>query len=112
MSTENKLLSSVAYLSVFFLPVIMPIIILVIASKPEYSESRSNAIQALWLHIAPWLMGVVAAILLIAGGTGVASNGHVPAWPIILFVLVGIIGIAVIFLLCYNIYRGIKVLVD
>lgn len=108
MSTENKLLSSVAYLSVFFLPVIMPIIILVVASKPEYSESRSNAIQALWLHIAPWLMGVVAGILLITGGAGVATN----TWSIILFILAGIIGIAVIFLLCYNIYRGIKVLVD
>ncbi|GEP19399.1 hypothetical protein [Pediococcus argentinicus] len=108
MTTENKVLSSLSYLSVFFLPVIFPVIVLALTGDEKYSTSHRNAWSALWLHVAPWLLTVIAIGIVMGGVASIAANSS--AWSILLFIIAICLFITALVLFCYNIYRGVKVL--
>lgn len=107
MTIENKLLSSLSYLSILFLPVIFPLIVwLVTASRPE---THRNALNALLLHLFPALL--IFILLILAGVHGlITNNAQSTGWMIVIFG--GLCAIVAITLTIYSIYKGIKILVD
>lgn len=112
MSTENKFLSSLSYFSIFFLPIIFPIIVMVLTSNVQYAPAHRHAITAFWLHLIP-------VILLPLGfGLGILATAHsftgnnFPTTSLVLFLIVGLMGIVALALFIYNIYKGVKIWVE
>ncbi|KRN50006.1 hypothetical protein IV84_GL001328 [Pediococcus damnosus] len=107
MTIEDKLLSSLSYLSILFLPVLFPLIVwLLTANRPE---THRNALHALLLHILPTLL--ILTFIVLAGVHGlITKNAQSTGWFII--ILIGLGAIIVLALTIYSIYKGIKILVD
>lgn len=112
MDTENKFLSSLSYLSIFFLPIIFPVVVIALTSNINHPAAHRNAITAFWLHLVSFLL-VPLAFGIGVGATvhGVTASG-LPVGSIIAFGFVGLIGIALLALFIYNIYRGVKIWVE
>ncbi|MBO1626098.1 DUF4870 domain-containing protein [Bacillus arachidis] len=99
----NNILSSLSYFSIFFAPILVPIIIYFIAEK----EVKYHAKKALWTHLIPCvtviiglaLTGVVQFSILSENAVGIALLGTVA----IAFILS-------IYYFIWNIVKGIKVL--
>lgn len=112
MDTENKFLSSLSYLSIFFMPIIFPVVVIALTSKTNHPAAHQNALTAFWLHLFSFLL------VPIAFGIGVGATVHgitasnLPVGSIIAFIAVGLIGIALLGLFIYNIYRGVKIWVE
>ncbi len=51
MTTENKILSSLSYLSIFFMPILFPIVVFALTSNSNHPEAHRNSITAFWLHL-------------------------------------------------------------
>ncbi|MEJ8778543.1 DUF4870 domain-containing protein [Pseudogracilibacillus sp. ICA-222130] len=101
--TENKVLSSLSYFSLFFAPVLFPIIVYFLTN----GETRRHARNAFASHIIP-------SVLLIGGGITIGLFGingwtHAPISLALLFIVFAILSFV---LLIYNIVLGIKVLIE
>lgn len=107
MTTENKVLSSLSYLSILFLPVLFPLIVWILTS--DRPQTRHYAAHALLVHLFPAIF--LFAILIIAGIQGAISNDTTSVgW--LLMILLGIFAIVSIGFFIYSIYKGIKILVN
>lgn len=49
----QRIVSALAYFSIFFLPVIFPLIVWIIAKYQGFNEVRKNAVKAFWSQIFP-----------------------------------------------------------
>ncbi|WP_412989076.1 DUF4870 domain-containing protein [Pediococcus siamensis] len=107
MTTENKLLSSLSYLSVLFLPVLFPLIVLVLTSDRPWV--RHHATNALLLHLLPAVL--LVGIAIIAGIMGITTNNAASVgW--LLIILLGLFALVAAAFFIYSIYTGIKILVN
>ncbi|GAB5051468.1 DUF4870 domain-containing protein [Pediococcus ethanolidurans] len=107
MTTENKILSSLSYLSILFLPVLFPLIVWILTS--DRPQTRHYAANALIVHLFPALLLFV--ILIIAGITGFFTHDASSVGWMMVF-LAGLFAIVGIGFFIYSIYKGIKILVD
>lgn len=99
----NKVLSSLSYFSLFFAPILFPIIVFFLTKD----ETRNHAKNAFISHILP-------TVVLIAGGIAIAVFG-LNGWehaPFGFIVLIGVFALLSFVLFIYNIVQGIKVLIE
>lgn len=112
MTTENKILSSLSYLSIFFMPILFPIVVFALTSNSNHPEAHRNSITAFWLHLLPTILVPVAFFLgLLATGKSF-STANLSESSLVLFGIVGLIGLLILGMFIYNLYRGVKVWVD
>lgn len=99
----NNILASLSYFSIFFAPLLCPIIIYLIAEE----EVKYHAKQALWTHLIPYITVLIGLIL--SGGLGAGTmNGNIVGIALMgTFVITIIINI---YYFIWNIVKGIKVL--
>lgn len=101
---DNRLLSALSYLSVFFAPFIVPIIVF-LASKDD--EVRDHSKKALISHLIPFVSAIFAFILFF--GSIFTNNEFAIGGSFFLgFALVIVVNIVVVI---YNIFKAIKLYV-
>ena len=100
-SRNENIASSISYLSVFFAPILLPIVMWIIADKPV----STHACKALFNHILTWVCFTLAplALMLSASVMGNAST-NTESW-----IVFGSWTIAVI-LVVVGVYLFIKIL--
>ncbi|WP_283678312.1 hypothetical protein [Lentilactobacillus sp. Marseille-Q4993] len=103
---DKKILSSLSYLSIFFAPIIFPIIVWILSND---DSTIQNARKATFLHIAPVILTIIA--LFIIGTTGLLTNSGAATG----FVTIGLVSVLLLVdfvLFIYNLVIGIKILVN
>ncbi|MFC0524536.1 DUF4870 domain-containing protein [Pontibacillus salicampi] len=101
MST-NKIISSLAYFSVFFAPFLLPLITWIIGEE----EVKHHSKRALISHIIPFVM--IIALIIIALVVGGFSEGT----GIAVVIGVGVFGLISFGIMIWNVVMGIKVLMN
>lgn len=101
----NNVLGALSYLSIFFAPVLFPIIVWIVAEPPASTYSK----KALLNHVMSWVC-MVLAIICFAMAPAVYNQSTV--LMVILFILdiAFILGSGALFII--NIVRGIQLLID
>ncbi|MCI2773964.1 hypothetical protein [Staphylococcus petrasii] len=102
---SGNILGALSYLSVFFAPVLFPLIVWIFASPPGSTHSRN----ALFNHIWTWVLialGFVALIFVPA----LMGSQHGMGWFVgLVLAVIFFIWAGILFIL--NIFRGIKLLI-
>ncbi|NHM77180.1 DUF4870 domain-containing protein [Staphylococcus sp. 11511212] len=98
-NSSDKLLASLCYFSVFFAPILFPIVVWILTKYPVTTHAKKSIIY----HILPWISMTLAAIFF-----GLSqSTPNIP-----LYFTLGIILLVMAFLTyVYNLYCGVKVLI-
>ena len=102
----GRVLASVRYFSIFFAPIILPIIIWIFADKP----ASTHAAKSLLYHVITYLGPIFIIIVASLGGMIVNQQHHT---IMVIMIILGII--LILFTIWYtikNIYRGVKVLIS
>lgn len=101
----SNVLGSLSYLSIFFAPVLFPIIVWIVADAPASTYSK----KALLNHVMSWVCMVLAIICFVMAP---AVYKQSTVLMVILFILgiAFIVGSGVLFII--NIVRGIQLLID
>ncbi|MGW7977606.1 hypothetical protein BU110_00610 [Staphylococcus shinii] len=101
-STQSeKILAALSYFSVFFAPILFPIIVWILANKPVSTHAK----KSLAYHILPYILIFVGVGLI-----GLSESNSNNALGITLIVIAVIAFIGAIYYVIYNLYCGIKVL--
>ena len=105
MNNDHKILQGLNYISIIFAPVLFPLIVWLATAKG--SKTQETAKNALWLHILPVILGLVAAI--ITGSTGLlTNNAGATSW--VALILIAFVWLVDVVLVIYNLYKGIKLM--
>ncbi|KGX84417.1 DUF4870 domain-containing protein [Pontibacillus litoralis] len=100
---SNKVIASLCYFSIFFAPVILPIVVYFVSE----GETKVHAKKAFWSHIVPYLVLVTGFIVF--GVVGITTNsGTIAGLSFITIFL--IFGLLCLFYFIWNIIKGIQVL--
>jgi hypothetical protein len=103
----GRVLASISYFSVFFAPIIMPVIIWIFADKP----TSVHAIKALTYHIFMYVAPIVLVLI-----TSILGNQYLNIQNQLLNIAVYVSAIAIVVLIIWymikNLYRGVKVLIS
>ncbi|MEB6331972.1 DUF4870 domain-containing protein [Staphylococcus pseudoxylosus] len=103
---SERILASISYFSIFFAPIIVPIIIWIFADKPTSIHAAKSLIYHIITYIGPIFLIMSAAM----GGIVIDSqNTTVSLVALALGILLFTI---TIWYTIKNIYRGIKVLIS
>ncbi|EHO53621.1 DUF4870 domain-containing protein [Lentilactobacillus kisonensis] len=105
--SENKVVNALSYLSIVFAPFIFPFIVwLVSKDNPDMHETAKRAFL---LHLIPVVLSILTILLFtITFATSSGSKGVA-----VLFGIVVILVILIdILMFIYNLYLGIKILID
>ncbi|WP_338207818.1 hypothetical protein [Lactiplantibacillus paraxiangfangensis] len=104
--TNNRVINSLSYLSIIFLPVLFPLIVwLLTGNNPDAHRAAG---KAFWLHLLPVVMGIIFVIIL--GVTGMVMNNFVNSgWLAV--VLMAVLAIAALGSYLWSIVRGIQYLI-
>ncbi|WP_318764836.1 hypothetical protein [Lactiplantibacillus carotarum] len=104
--TRNRVINSLSYLSIIFLPVLFPLIVWVLTGNNP--DAHRAAGRAFWLHLLPAVIGII--FLIILGLTGFYTNSFGQSgWLAI--VLLAILAIVAIGSYLWSIVRGIQYLI-
>ncbi|MGY0693900.1 DUF4870 domain-containing protein [Virgibacillus sp. FSP13] len=103
MDTSNKVLASLNYFSIFFAPLLFPLIVYFVVEEPV----KYHAKRALISHIIPFIVILLAIILGIIFGLS-NSFGLATGSIVIGYLLAGILYIVY---LIWNIVQGIKIFI-
>ena len=101
----QRIVSALAYFSIFFLPVIFPLIVWIIAKYQGFNEVRKNAVKAFWSQIFPLLYMI--AIFVIIGAANMQNLAHLGG---LFSILAAFALLLALVLLIYNVAMGIAVL--
>ena len=102
----GRVLASVSYFSIFFAPIILPIIIWIFADKP----ASTHAAKSLFYHIITYLGPIF--IIIIASLGGMLINQQHQTIMVITIIFAVILIILTIWYTIKNVYRDIKVLIS
>ncbi|CAJ1230317.1 hypothetical protein [Lactiplantibacillus xiangfangensis] len=104
--TNNRVINSLSYLSIIFLPVLFPLIVwLLTGNNPDAHRAAG---KAFWLHLLPVVMGIIFVIIL--GVTGMVMNNFVNSgWLAV--VLMAVLAIVALGSYLWSIVRGIQYLI-
>lgn len=111
--SNTKLLSSLCYFSIFFAPLLLPIIIYF--ASDEY-EVKQHAKKSLISHIIPMTLLVAGFVLMsfsiFSFNLRSVSIGDEPFlfWGLAPFLFIILYGVLFFIVLVWNVYQGIKVL--
>lgn len=98
---SEKILSALSYFSVFFAPVIFPVIVWILADKPVSTHAK----KSLLFHLLPYILIVISSVIL--GTTGSVTNQFL---YVILMILAALGAFLAIYFVIYNLLCGIKIL--
>ncbi|OAJ74200.1 hypothetical protein AYJ08_10230 [Brevibacillus sp. SKDU10] len=99
----NHILSSLCYLSVFFAPFLLPIIVYFVGDHAV----KVHAKKALWTHLIPYVTLVIG--LAVSGTIGL-NQGTETAVGFSIIATYAITAIVMIYYFIWNIVKGVKVL--
>lgn len=111
--SNSKILSSLSYFSVFFAPLLVPIIIYFVADE---FEVRRHAKKALVSHIVPIALLIAGFIIMsfsvFSFNTDAITNAgsNVMFWGFIPLLFIILYSLLLLSVLVWNVYKGIKVL--
>ena len=106
ISLDKKILNGLSYLSIFFAPILFPIIVLIVSSDKDVNR---HAIRATILHLIPVVLTIVG--LIIVGATGLFTNDH-KSTGFVAIALLGAILLIDLGVFIYNLVLGIKQFVN
>ncbi|GHP13715.1 membrane protein [Lentilactobacillus fungorum] len=105
--SPNKIVNALSYLSIVFAPFIFPFIVWLVSK--DYPDMHETAKRAFMLHLIPLVLSALTILLFtITVISSSGSNGVAILFAIVV-TLVGIIDVA---MFIYNLYLGIKILID
>lgn len=99
----SHILSSLCYLSVFFAPFLLPIIVYFVGDHAV----KVHAKKALWTHLIPYVTLVIG---LVVSGTIGLNQGTETAVGFSIIATYAITAIVMIYYFIWNIVKGVKVL--
>ncbi|WP_342506337.1 hypothetical protein [Sporosarcina sp. FSL K6-2383] len=112
---NNKLLASLCYFSVFFAPLLLPVIIYFISDNREI---KYHAKRSLISHLVPTLLLIAGFVIFsfsmfsltnqISGMSG--DNFSFSFWQLTPFIFMLIYGLLFVIIVIWNIVQGVKVL--
>lgn len=106
-SLTDRIINTLSYLSILFLPVIFPLIVWIIAKSSSRRDIAKHARNAFWSQIFP-LLYVIAAILVFSVFSLNPANFHGGALFGILLTFALLIALL---LFVYNIAMAVKMLI-
>lgn len=101
----QRIVSALSYFSIFFLPVVFPLIVWIIAKYQGFEEVRKNAVKAFWSQIFPVLY--IIAVFVVIGAANMQNLAHLGG---LFSILAAFALLLTLVLLIYNIAMGIAVL--
>ncbi len=102
----GRVLAAISYFSIFFAPIIVPIIIWILADKP----AATHAAKSLLYHIITYI-GPIALVIGVASGSMMFDQQNT-AIAIVTLIIAIILIIITIWYTIKNVYRGVKVLIS
>lgn len=103
----NKILSALCYFSIFFAPIILPIVVWIVGDE----ESKRHAQKAFWSHIIPVLTVILAFFVVsVVGFTQFLQSDQEIAFVITMMVAGFICFLVSVFYFIWNIVQGVKIL--
>lgn len=106
-STSLKLMAALSYISYFFLPVIFPLIVWIVASDRPFVKKHAK--RAFWSQLLP---AICALVFLIVIGVGGAFNSSTISWGWLSITLIAVTCLIALISLIYNVACAIHVLID
>lgn len=103
---SGRVLAAVSYFSIFFAPIILPIILWIFADKP----ASTHVAKSLFYHIITYI-GPILLVLSAAFGTAIIDQQNTTI-AIIAIVVAILLLVVTIWYTIKNIYRGIKILIS
>ncbi|RIP34762.1 hypothetical protein BUZ14_06185 [Staphylococcus gallinarum] len=103
----NRVLASISYFSLFFAPILVPIIIWILADKP----ASQHASKSLIYHIVTYL-GPIVALLTGSFGVSLTQNTSNNWITIIVIVIACLLAFVTLWYTIKNVYRGVSVLIS
>ena len=107
---NQKLLSAFSYLSIFFAPFIVPLVVYFISKDPDV---KRHSIRALLSHLIPAVIGVLFFIIFIFSTVSISVtnlNGDNPSFPIIWFAGFALYLLVSLGIVIWNIVQAIRVI--
>lgn len=98
---SEKILAALSYFSVFFAPIIFPILVWILAGKPISTHAK----KSLLFHLLSYILIIISSVLL--GFTGSVTS---QALYIVLMILAVLGAFGSIYFVIYNLLFGIKIL--
>lgn len=105
-SMTNRIVNTLSYISILFLPVIFPLIVWIVAG-PDHPNIKHNAMKAFWSQIFPLIYGIIAILVLSLSAWNDAFN-HAGALGGVLLTFALLLALL---LYIYNIAMAIKMLI-
>lgn len=106
-STTSRVLSCLSYLSILFLPVLLPLIIWIVDREDAYVAHHSK--MAFWTQIFPAIYVIVCLLIFfIMGASGMAHLRAAGGWLFGIFITLALLISLILYI--YNIAMGISVL--
>lgn len=104
--TKNRVINSLSYLSIIFLPVLFPLIVwLLTGNNPDAHRAAG---KAFWLHLLPAVMGIIFVIVL--GVSGMYMDNFINSgWLAV--ILIAVLAIVAVVSYLWSIVRGIQYLI-
>ncbi|MGF2385848.1 DUF4870 domain-containing protein [Lentilactobacillus otakiensis] len=105
--SKNRIVNALSYLSIVFAPFIFPFIVWLISDNNK--DMHDTAKHAFMLHLIPVVLTILT--FLIAGISGIVTEKA--AFTGFLFLaLIALVGLVDLGMFIYNLYLGIKILVQ
>lgn len=105
-SLTTRIVNTLSYISILFLPVIFPLIVWIVAG-PDHANIKHNAIKAFWTQIFPLIYAILAILVLSLSAWNDAFS-HFGALGGILLTFALLLALL---LYIYNIAMAIKMLI-
>lgn len=105
-SLTNRIVNTLSYISILFLPVIFPLIVWIVAG-PDHPNIKHHAKQAFWSQIFPLIYGIFAILVLSLS----AWNSALPHLGVLGGILLTFALLLALLLYIYNIAMAIKMLI-
>ncbi|GAB2556667.1 DUF4870 domain-containing protein [Gracilibacillus alcaliphilus] len=107
----NKLLSSLCYFSIFFAPLLFPILVWIFGDE----VTKPHAKKALWTHIIPALTAIAAVLVIGFLGIWQFQNNLENASMVLLIstsIAMVVCFLISLYFLIWNIVKGIQILIS
>lgn len=105
--TTRKVVNALSYISIIFAPFLFPIIVWFLSRDDP--EMHHHAGRAAWLHLIPIVLTIIA--LIASGVIGLTTNDSTITGGTSLLLL-SLVAIVDLVLYVYNIYFGLKILIQ
>lgn len=106
-STSLKLMAALSYISYFFLPVIFPLIVWIVASDRPFVKKHAKRAFLSQLFPVLWVLILAIVIGLVGAFTSTSFS-----WGWLSITLIAITCLIVLISLIYNVVYAIRVLID